>query len=135
MRLVLAICISFVGLHTAWAQERSGEAAYSKVCRVCHGPQGRGDLGPALVPMTKDADEVLGIVREGLGEMPPVSTRELTDDQVAQIVEYLKSLSSPVPSERSEHRPNDVDVDVLWVLVKGSRSWQIVARHATRILP
>ena len=43
--------------------------------------------------MTKDATQVLGIVRDGFGQMPPVSSRELTDDQIAQIVDYLRSLS------------------------------------------
>jgi quinoprotein glucose dehydrogenase len=72
----------------------SGEAAYASVCEACHGPQGQGGVGPRLVPMTKATNEVLGIVRDGLGQMPPVSSRELADDQVAQVVDYLRSLST-----------------------------------------
>jgi mono/diheme cytochrome c family protein len=71
----------------------SGEAAYAQVCEACHGARGGGGLAPGLVPMTKDADEVLGIVREGFGQMPPVSSRELSDAQVTAIVEYLKSIN------------------------------------------
>jgi hypothetical protein len=42
--------------------------------------------------MTRSTDEVLGIVREGLGQMPPISTRELSDEEVARIVEHLRTL-------------------------------------------
>lgn len=67
-------------------------AAYNTVCMTCHGPQGRGGIGPRLVPMTRTGDEVLAIVREGTGQMPPVSMRELSDAQVLEAVEYLRSL-------------------------------------------
>ena len=43
--------------------------------------------------MDRGVDEVLAIVREGNGQMPPMSMREVTDEQVRQIVEYLRSLA------------------------------------------
>ena len=70
-----------------------GQVAFNRVCKSCHGPEGRGDAGPRLVPFSRDYEELLGIVREGTGQMPPISTRELSDADVAQIVAYLKSLS------------------------------------------
>jgi mono/diheme cytochrome c family protein len=45
------------------------------------------------VPLTREFDEVLAIVRDGLGQMPPMSAREISDDQVRQVVDYLKSLT------------------------------------------
>jgi mono/diheme cytochrome c family protein len=42
--------------------------------------------------MTKGQAEVLGIVREGTGQMPPISTRELSDEEIARIVEHLRSI-------------------------------------------
>jgi mono/diheme cytochrome c family protein len=74
------------------AQEDPGKAAYARVCEVCHGAEGRGDAGPSLVPLDKEYDEVLGIVREGVGQMPPVSAERLSDEDVKRIVGYLKSL-------------------------------------------
>jgi mono/diheme cytochrome c family protein len=71
---------------------QTGAAAYTKVCQACHGANGRGGVGPALVPMTREPAEVLAIVRDGLGQMPPVSTRELSDEDVTRIVEHLRSL-------------------------------------------
>jgi len=75
------------------AQEPPGKLAFDRVCKVCHGPEGRGDAGPRLVPFTREYDELLGIVREGTGQMPPISARQLPDEGVAQIVAYLESLS------------------------------------------
>lgn len=70
-----------------------GQVDFDRVCKVCHGPEARGDAGPRLVPFTREYEELLGIVREGTGQMPPISARELPDEGVAQIVAYLKSLS------------------------------------------
>lgn len=72
----------------------AGRAAFGRVCQRCHGAEARGDAAPRLVPFSREYDELLGIVREGAGQMPPISTRELSDENVAQILAYLKSLSS-----------------------------------------
>jgi mono/diheme cytochrome c family protein len=70
-------------------------ATFANVCAPCHGRTGRGGLAPSLVPMTRDVEETLAIVREGNGQMAPISTREVTDEQVRKVVEYLRSLGRP----------------------------------------
>ena len=63
---------------------------------------GRGGAAtsrPGLVPLGYDAEYVLAVVREGYSQMPPISTRELSDDEVRQVVGYLHELSGP-PAER-----------------------------------
>ena len=70
-----------------------GQVAYDRVCKVCHGPEGQGNAGPALVPFEMEDDELLAKVREGGGEMPPVSANRLSDEEVKQIAAYLRSLS------------------------------------------
>jgi mono/diheme cytochrome c family protein len=75
------------------ATAHPGKVPYDRVCGVCHGPNGRGDAAPRLVPFGQDYQEVLGIVREGYHEMPPISERRLSDDELQQIVTYLKSLT------------------------------------------
>ena len=72
----------------------AGKAPYDRVCSVCHGADAHGDAGPGLVPLEHDLDEVMVIVREGRGQMPPVSPERLTDDEIKQIVAYLKSLDA-----------------------------------------
>jgi mono/diheme cytochrome c family protein len=96
--LALAVIVGSVGVSlTMSAQQddarRAGEAAFKRVCERCHGAEARGDVGPRLVPFSREYDEVLAIVREGVGQMPPIAARELSDEGVRQIVEYLKSLS------------------------------------------
>ncbi|MBM3772888.1 MAG: cytochrome c [Acidimicrobiia bacterium] len=88
---------------TAVAQDQAdpvaaGRAAFERVCQACHGAEARGDAGPRLVPFSREYDELLGIVREGVGQMPPISTRELSDENVAQILAYLQSLSRQRPA-------------------------------------
>jgi mono/diheme cytochrome c family protein len=42
--------------------------------------------------MTMDYDELLARVRQGGGEMPAISKTAMTDEEVKQVLEYLKSL-------------------------------------------
>ena len=85
--VALMMCLAPSG---AMAQDRAGATAYSRVCRACHGASGNGGNAPSLVPMTRGVGEVLAIVREGFGQMPPISASELSDAEVGQVVEYLK---------------------------------------------
>src|SRR5712671_4115682 len=62
-----------------------GKDAFNRVCKVCHGPEGNGDAAPRLVPFEREYDEVLGIVRDGRGEMPPISERRISDDEVKMV--------------------------------------------------
>jgi mono/diheme cytochrome c family protein len=77
------------------ADPHPGQAPYDRVCKVCHGAEGIGNAGPRLVPFTMDLDELMVKVREGGGEMPPVSQNRLSDDEVKLIAAYLKSLGPP----------------------------------------
>jgi mono/diheme cytochrome c family protein len=95
--LLAALLFASLSLNSAPVQQAPpGKTAYDRACSVCHGMEGRGDAGPgpSLVPFEKEYREVLGIVREGTGEMPPIAPERLSDDAVKQIVEYLKSLNA-----------------------------------------
>jgi cytochrome c oxidase cbb3-type subunit 2 len=95
-------------------QER-GKAAYEKHCVECHGSAGKGD-GPAamfLTPRPRDFttgkykirttetgtpptdEDLTGSVRRGLhGTAMPAWDRILSDADVADVVQYIKSLST-----------------------------------------
>jgi mono/diheme cytochrome c family protein len=75
----------------AQSADHAGKAPYDRNCGVCHGPAGRGNVAPPLVPLERTFDEVLAIVREGRGEMPPVSANAVSDDALRLIVDYLQA--------------------------------------------
>ena len=76
-------------------QSDPGQSAYVRVCSACHGTGAKGQNGPALVPFEKDILEVRGIVRDGRGVMPSISPDDVSDDDLTQIVAYLKNLGNP----------------------------------------
>lgn len=75
------------------AQSGAGKADFERICAGCHGAEGVGDVGPPLVPFTRSNRELLGIVREGIGQMPALSVRDISDEEVAAVAEYLRGLS------------------------------------------
>lgn len=92
--------LTLVPVFATPADDHPGQVTYDKTCKVCHGPEGQGNAGPALVPFELDDEELLAKVREGGGEMPPISERRLSDDDVKQIAAYLRSLK---PTSGSAH--------------------------------
>ena len=78
---------------TAVASRDSGQAAFDRTCRVCHGAEARGDAAPRLLPFSRTIDELRATVREGKGQMPPISGQQVSDPEVAGIAEYVRSLS------------------------------------------
>src|SRR5262249_45239137 len=58
----------------------SGQAAFDRVCSMCHGREARGDIAPRLVRFSREPDELLAMVREGIGQMPPISARDISDE-------------------------------------------------------
>jgi mono/diheme cytochrome c family protein len=74
--------------------QASGRPVYDRVCSRCHGPQGRSDDAPWLVPFGWNFSQALEIVRHGgpCG-MPAFNESQLSDEELKQIVEYLKMLN------------------------------------------
>ena len=70
------------------------KAPYTRVCEACHGPEGRGGQGPALVPFKKESTELNEIVRQGIGQMPAFPRTEISDAEIEQVRAYLRSLTA-----------------------------------------
>jgi len=64
----------------------AGETVYSSSCSGCHGADGEGVSGPALAGHLHGESEILEIVFNGEGTMPPVN---LTDQEAADLLAYL----------------------------------------------
>ncbi len=115
MRLTVAVCtlvvVFTIGMPLAQQVESTrnplganpaavaaGSRLYDQTCVACHGPSGQGDRGPALNSGSglrgREDRDLFRAIRDGIAgsQMPPF--RALTDDQVWQLVSYLRSLSS-----------------------------------------
>ena len=140
-RLFFAVLVGFfAGVGATAAQEHPGLESYRQVCQLCHGERGRGDIAPALVPLGFDAEYVLAVVREGYGQMPPISQRELSDDNVRQVVGYLESLSSSAAGsaqtgyEGPRTPEGQPDLNGIWQVLN-SAAWDIRAHNAQDGVP
>ena len=133
---MLAVMLATV---TTNAQIHPGSEPYQQVCQVCHGPNGEGDLAPTLVPFNYDENFVLAIVREGYGQMPPISGRELSDEQVKSVAAYLGSLEVQSTSgittndgpRTADGRP---DLSGIWQVLN-SAAWDIRPHNAKNGVP
>jgi cytochrome c6 len=97
--MALATAIVFVGMAIPAAADDAA-ALYKSKCAACHGADGKGDtaagkkLGakdfhsPELAKLS-DAD-LIKATREGKGKMP--AFKSLTDDQVQELVKYIRTL-------------------------------------------
>ena len=93
---------------------RGGMALYRVRCADCHGLDGTGYRGPDLVAALGGglADERLfDTIRKGVPgtEMPAATPIDVSDDDILQLMSYLKSIGSVAPAER----PVGGDLDVV----------------------
>jgi len=78
----------------ATAAEMPGQSTYNDTCSRCHGPEGQGGKAPWLVPFRWNYAQALDIIRHGGAcGMPGFPESELSDDQVKEIVDYLKTFN------------------------------------------
>lgn len=69
----------------------------TKGCAACHALQGRGGaVGPPIAGT--DLDTLREKVRKGPSGMPHYSLETLTEEELAAIAAYLRSLTEPTPS-------------------------------------
>jgi len=90
------------------AQEPSGDAAngakvYVAVgCFTCHGRSGQGGnfnyVTPVLAKIQWPVEALRAFLRVGVNDMPAYSKEVLSDQQVADIHAFLRSLSGPRPT-------------------------------------
>jgi mono/diheme cytochrome c family protein len=90
--LVPVLAVISAAVSAGQSEPPPGKVPFERVCAACHGATAQGDQGPRLVPMTLEYDELLAKVRQGGGEMPVISKAKMSDDEVKQVLEYLKSL-------------------------------------------
>jgi glucose dehydrogenase len=76
------------------AGDPPGARLYATTCATCHGADGGGGQGPAigdgLAAKRFTAAEMVAIVHDGRGNMPPLSSA-LTDAEIRDVVAYVRT--------------------------------------------
>ena len=72
--------------------QEQGKAAYARTCEACHGPEGKGGTAQGLVPFTLELQELIAIVRQGIGVMPGIPRDRISDAEISAIRDYLANL-------------------------------------------
>lgn len=68
-----------------------GRETFEGVCAKCHGLAGEGDIGPQLAgsALVNDRPGITRVIRDGIGEMPPVG-RDWSDRQVNAVIDHMR---------------------------------------------
>jgi mono/diheme cytochrome c family protein len=103
LRIAAAVCLAAASVSPALAQD-AGAATFKLKCAMCHGSDGLAAtpagkvfkaasfLDPAIVK-APDA-ELIAVVKNGKNKMPAWAGK-LTDDQIAAVVAYIRTLQKP----------------------------------------
>ena len=103
MNLVMAVLV-VAGMMLAPAKPAAAQEAsdlYKTKCQACHGTDGKGetaagkklggkDFHSPEVSKMSDA-ELIGVTKTGKEKMPPYD-KKLTDDQIKQLITYIRTL-------------------------------------------
>lgn len=93
--VVMALAILALPL-ASFAADAAADVFKSK-CAMCHGPDGKGkmagtkDLGSAEVQKASDAD-LTATITNGKPPKMPAYKGKLTDEQIKEMVKYVRSL-------------------------------------------
>lgn len=74
------------------ASTAEGRSAFLDICSGCHGQEAEGGLGPPLAGTQRDAGTLSEVVRNGLGNMPPLDPGLISDEEIEQVAAFLNSL-------------------------------------------
>jgi mono/diheme cytochrome c family protein len=68
-----------------------GQEVFTQYCTTCH-PGGGAGRGPSLITQNLSTQKIETTVRNGRGLMPGFGTSSISDDDLAQLVQYIQSL-------------------------------------------
>lgn len=79
----------------------TGEQVFVRSCNTCH-PLGKANLGPSLENLSSKFPEdaaLIAFLRKGKGMMPPQTKDVLNDQEMSNLVVYLRQLTAPEESK------------------------------------
>ncbi len=109
--LGMAIACSSVGAQTASTKSKeaaAGDAQDGKRvftnagCVACHGAQGQGtSLAPQISPPPVELPALIAYVRQPTGKMPPIPASTASDQDLANVYAFLKSVAPAAAASES----------------------------------
>ncbi len=82
---------------------QNGKRIYSSYgCYECHGREGQGSklTGPRIAPDPTEFSAFVQYIRQPVGQMPPYTSKVVSDAELADIYAFLKALPQP-PAAKS----------------------------------
>jgi len=92
--VLLTVCASAM-LAQAPDAARGKQLFVKDGCYECHGTMGQGGTGPRLAPRPISLPALMAYVRKPSGNMPPYTSKVMTDAELADVRAYLASLPAP----------------------------------------
>ena len=88
----------------------------AKPCKSCHGDNGEGKYAAPLAGTARTAQEAIQQVRNPRSMMPMFNTQQISDQDITDIIDYMKTLQRPASFQpiRYEAQPNDPQGKVLF---------------------
>jgi mono/diheme cytochrome c family protein len=82
---------------------QNGKRAFTSAgCVACHGAQGQGtSLAPQISPPPLELSALIAYVRQPTGKMPPVSASTASDQDLANVYAFLKSVAPAAVASES----------------------------------
>ncbi len=109
MRLFLFLALGSVAVAQSDSSLQQGRALFRSNCAFCHGMTATGGRGPNLVSTSlshgDNDDSIKRVIRIGVPGTTMPAFAEFTEEEVSNLVEYLRSLQNG--SVRQERVPGD----------------------------
>ena len=76
-------------------RERQKSIYQPELRALCHGADAQGGVGPRIGPPSSTMVQFLTSVRQPTGQMPPYSAKQVSDQGLADLYAYLKTMAAP----------------------------------------
>ena len=101
MKTILAVFLCCTAVNAQSGNAGSGKQLYTKYgCYQCHGREGQGGVaGARLAPRPIAVQALILYVRHPAGQMPPYTSKVVSDEELTDIHAFLRTIPAPPPAK------------------------------------